>query len=510
MRNRTHGPRLGSVLLITTLLAANAANGDAVTAQNAFDSGNTAFRSGDYSSALANYNQAMFNGKDSPRLFYNMGLTHYRLGQYSQARSAFMESANDNGLAALSYYQLGALSEKAGDSREAADWFRRSYARAESPKLRQLSMNALETVGVSGAVFESDFSASFGNDSNAFRAPSSSYLDLSQNPPVPVVPVVQSGTYVPIRIRASYRNPVSDQTQFVASYRHRGNYYTDAALENANVTDHIVSIGMERERKFSFAAVFGDHAETNFDRDDGLDRFDDGASIADRFDYQSIGAEFEVNNRIGRYRYELDGGLTRREYEKVPTASPYDMTTYWFGGAFKIPLAKKSRLKIGYKFHVRDYDERRSRDASGDASTANPALEYQYNTIEAGFRQRFSDSFAGELIYLYTIRDDKFVGYNDYTRQKIRLRMSFDPSDKFSASIRIDTRDQVYENAFAFDEPGQPRKEYQEFQVSARALYRLTDRLSLRADVKQETIESSDPRGEYDRMRTSIGVHWEF
>ena len=100
MRIRTSGLLLISILLIAPSQAANAAAGDAVDAQSMFKSGNAAFRSGDYSSALANYNDAMANGKNSPRLFYNMGLTHYRLGQYSLARSAFMESANDAGLAA--------------------------------------------------------------------------------------------------------------------------------------------------------------------------------------------------------------------------------------------------------------------------------------------------------------------------------------------------------------------------------------------------------------------------
>ena len=518
MRIRTTGLLLISILLITPLLTANAANGHAVDAQSLFKDGNAAFRMGDYSSALANYNDAMANGKNSPRLFYNMGLAHYRLGQYAQAESAFMESANDAGLAALSYYQLGVLAKKTGSSSEAAKWFTRSRDRAESSRLQQMSMQALNAVGIPQPEFTSKFSAGFGTDSNAFRAPDQPYTDLSQDPPVDVVPIVQSGTYVPIRFDATYIKPVSRQSQIIGSYRHRGYYYTDKALANADESDHRLSIGMQRDlgrrgsrdERLTFATILRSHTETNFDRDDGLDRLDDGSSIADRFNYLGIGAEFELKNTLGRYRYVLEGGLALRDYEDEPTASSYDMTTYWVGGAFKIPLARKSRLKIAYQFHVRDYAERRARDATGSASGQNPALAYQYNTLEAGIRQRFSDIFVAELIYYYTIRDDKFVGYNDYTKHKIRLKMTFDVSDKFVASIRIDSRDQQYPNAFAFNELGQPRKEYQEFQVSARALYRLTDRLSLRADVKQETIESSDPRGAYDRTRTDIGIHWEF
>ena len=518
MRMRITDTRLSNLLLVSTLLMANAANGDAITAQNLFENGNAAFRIGDYSSALANYNEAFVNGKESPRFFYNMGLTHYRLGQYSQARSAFMESANDDGLAALSFYHLGVLAERVGDSDGAAVWFTRSRNRAESSKLRDMSTRALETVSVPQSMFVSDLSAGIGNDSNAFRTPHEPYIDLSQDPPVPVVPIVHSGTYVPIRISASYFNPVSHRSQFVGSYRHIGNYYTDAALENADQTDHRVTIGMTRDlgrdrssaEQLAFTTVFRSHNETNFDRDDGLDRFDDGSSIAERFNYLSIGAEFDLKNRLGRNRYELNGGLAVRDYEDVPTASPYDLTTYWIGGAFKMPLARKTRLEIGYRYHARDYDERHARDENGNGSSQNPTLSYRYSTFVAAIRQRFNDVFVTELSYSYTIRSDEFESYNDYTKQKIRLKMTFDFSDKFAASIRIDSRDQQYQNAFAFDQPGLPQKEYQEIQVAAQALYRMTDRLSLRADVKQEAIESSDPRGEYDRTRSSIGINWRF
>ena len=516
MRTRTPVLHLCGLVLIATSLTANAAEAD--TGQDLFDSGNVAFRSGDYSSALASYSDAMVNGKNSPRLFYNMGLTHYRLGQYSQAKWAFMESAKDDGLAALSYYHLGVLAEKEGDSKAAAEWFMRSRNGADGPKLRRMSERALETVGAPQSAFESSFSAGFGYDSNAFRTPDESYIDLSDEPPTAVVPIVQSGTYIPVRIKVAYDNPVSKRSSFVTSYWLRGDYHTDTELKNADETDHRLLIGMERDigrekptdGRFAFAAILRNHAETYFDRDDGLDRFDDGSSIADRYKYRSLGVEAELNNRIGRYRYVLEGGWEQRDYEDVPTASSYDLTTYWIVGEFKIPLDRKSRLKFAYRLYVRDFDERRSRDEDGNASFQNPTLSYTYNLFEAGIRHRFNKSLVAELIYIYTLRDDDFVGYNDYEKNKIRLEFILDGFDKFAASIKVDYRDQQYPNAFAFDNPTQAAKEYQEFQISAKAVYQFTDRFSLRAAIKQEAIESSDPRGEYDRTRSSIGVAWDF
>ena len=516
MRIRTPVQLLGGLILIASSLMANAAV--AATAQDLFDSGNAAFKNGDYSRALDSYNDALVNGKDSPRLFYNMGLTHYHLGQYSQARSAFTESAKDDGLAALSYYHLGVLAENDGDSAAAAAWFEKSHHQAEGSKLQYLSAKALETVGVPQSSFESSFSAGFGYDSNAFRSPSEPYLDVSDNPPTAVVPIVQSGAYIPIRINVSYDNPVSRRSSFIASYRLRGDYHTDAELRNADQTDNRLRVGMERfigrdnatDGKFSIAATLRDHAETYFDRDDGLDRFDDGFSIADRYKYRSLGVEADLKNRIGRYRYELEGGLEKRDYEDVPTASSYDLTNYWVGGAFKVPLARKSRLKFSYTYFVRDFDERRSRDEDGNASFQNPPLRYIHNMFEVGIRHRVSKNFVTELIYIYTIRDDDFVGYNDYEKDKIRLAFTFGGSGKFRARLRIDYRNQQYPNAFAFDNPTQLPKEYQEFQFSARAVYQLTDRFSLRGNIKHEAVESSDPRGEYDRTLASIGANWAF
>lgn len=518
MRIRFSGLAISSLILGVALLAPSLSAAESAAAQSAFDKANSAFRSDDYAGALAGYNEALSLGKEGARLFYNMGLAHYRLGQYSQARWAYTEAAKDDSIAALAYYQLGVLANREGDRASAEEWFLRSRARADSPRLRRLSSRALEKIGAAPPRFESRFAVGFGHDSNAFRAPNEPYTDLSRDVPVAVNPVEQSGSYVPVRIDASYLNPVSDRSVFIASYRHRGDYYTNSDLSNADETDHRLRIGMERalgdgnssSRQFSYSAEIRAHGETNFDRDDGLDRFDDGLSIADRFDYVGAGIEAELKNRVGRYRYEIDGGFAIRDYEDVTAASSYDLSAFWLHGALKIPLARSTRLEIGYHYNLRSFDERRARDATGDSSTANPTLEYRYGMLEVGLRHRISESVVTELVYTLTNREDQYVGYNDYARDKITFETTVELSDRFSAQLEIDYRDQQYDNAFAFDDPTQPAKEYQELEVEASALYRLTDSLSLRFDLKQEDVDSSDPRGEYDRLRADLSVFWDF
>lgn len=518
MGTRFSGPALGGLLLSAALLAPSLAVADSVAAQAAFDNANTAFRNGDYASALASYNDALTNGKDSSRLLYNMGLAHYHLDQYSQARWAFTEAAKDESMAALAHYHLGVLSYREGDNKSAEKWFKRSRANADSPKLRLLSIRALEKIGVPQSRLEATFSAGFGHDSNAFRAPNEPYIDLSQEPPVLVVPVEQSGSFVPVRIRATYFNPVSERSTFIASYRHRGDYYVDKELENADETDHRLRLGMERalgdgkssSRQFSYLLEIRSHGETNFDRDDGLDRFDDGVSIADRFDYNGAGIQAELKNRIGRVRYEIDGGYQVRDYEDIETVSSYDLSAYWLHGAVKIPLARRTRLEVGYQHYIRSFDERRARDENGNASTNNPTLEYQYRMLEVGLRHRLSEHVVTEFVYSLTNREDQYVGYNNYSKDKVSFETTVEFSDKFAAQLEIDYRDQQYENAFAFDDPTQPAKEYQEFHVAASALYRFTDQLTLRADVEHEDVDSSDPRGAYDRLRAGLSISWQF
>lgn len=508
--------RLLPVILLA--LATTPVLGDTQAADMAFDTGNAAFRSGNYGRALDKYNEAMSEGKNSARLFYNMGLAHYRLGQFPQARSAFMQSANDHGLAALSYYQLGALANKAGNNSEAESWFRKSRKRADSSRLRDMSTDALVAIGAPPSEFQVLLSAGFGHDNNAFRAPSKPYTDISRDPAVQVVPVEQSGAYVPVRVGVAFDQPLSNLSKLVASYQHRGDYYTDSELDNANITDHYLRLAMRRyldsgrsnTRQLGGEVFLRSHAETNFDRDDGLDRFDDGVSIADRYDYNAVGAEFSLKNSFGGSRYEFDAGFVQRDYEDVETASPYDLDSFWFEGALKLPLGSNSRVKIAYGFHDRSFDERRARDETGDASVDNPTLEYRYQVVELGVRHRFSDSIVTELTYSYTRRDDGFVGYNDYTRDRIEWDTSFDLTAKVEASIKIDYRDQQYPNAFAFDDPTQPQKEYQDLEISVGGVYRFTDQLSLRAELKQDTVDSSDPRGEYDRLRSRLGVYYRF
>ena len=328
----------------------------------------------------------------------------------------------------------------------------------------------------------------------------------------------QSGTDAPIRVREDYSKPVSALSSFIASYSFRGDYHTDIEPEHTNVTNHRLALGGERmigssesaNRRIALAAVYSNQAEIKYERGEILDGFNNSQSITDQINFQSVGAEAGLENRIGKARFELNGGWEQRDYDDVSTASSDDMTMYWIGGDIEFPLSDNSRAKLSHQYYIRDYDEHRSRDSAGDVSISNPTREYQYNVFEAGLRHRFNSQFLAELTYNYTIRNDEFVGYNDYTRSKVRLTTTFDFTNRLRTRISFAYRDKDYPNAYAFNDPGQPHKENQELEVVAMAEFQINDRIFLQADFKQEAVDASDPRDQYDRTRTAIGVVWNF
>lgn len=520
------------IILALFSIAAAPLSADESTAQAFFNSGIEAYSQGDYEQALASYADALANGKDSSRLYYNMGIAHYKLDQYDLAEQGFNESVKDPELRALSYYNLGLVAKGRGNRTVAINHFERARLAATSDALRNNSIRALGILGdaryartvnrrsgSSGqSKFEWDFSARVGYDDNAFRSPSTPYIDFSQPLAPLVTPQKESGAYIPLRIGANYMNPFSDKSSFVWSYDYRGDLYVDSALENANISKHQFLIGGERmvgdsgsrNNRLAAAVVLKRHVQTNFDRDDGLDRFGSGQNISDRYNYTSAGAQTDLKTRIGEHRFTIGGGYERRDYDSVPTASEYDLDKYWVNGDIRFVVSANSRLKIGFEYYVKSYDQRRSRDALGTASAANPTLEYQYQVYEVSFRHRFSDRFTAQVAYYRTDRTDKFVGYNDYVQDKFRLSAGIKFTDKLSASLRFTTRDQTYDNAFAFNNPTQAMKEYDETEFYATTEYQLRDKLSIYGEVRFEDIGSSDLRGEYERMRAAIGVSWEY
>ena len=111
--------------------------------------------------------------------------------------------------------------------------------------------------------------------------------------------------------------------------------------------------------------------------------------------------------------------------------------------------------------------------------------------------------------YENTKRTDRFVGYNDYTRDSYGFEFHWSLGRRFDLEANGHYRIYDYPNAFAFHNPAVGLKTLETVDSELMASYRMTKRLSLVLDVEYRETASTDARIAYDRIRYSIGVVWQ-
>jgi len=484
--------------------------------------GNERFRAGDFAAALDAYSDALTTSEDSTLIFFNIGASHYRLGQYDQAAQAFEAASENPRLAAISHYNLGLVARRQNNLAAARRWFTLAREEAANSGLSDRAAAALEELDgqpiqpqeQAGGVLSTQISARIGYDTNPFRSPSDSYIDLSQPDQPLIVPVEQSGFYIPLRIDADYFYPLDGDRALIGSYALRSDKYIDSALQPADRTVHRIAAGAElplgasSSHRLTALGVYRHHDETNFDRDDGLERISSGQSIADRYDYGSVGLESTLEGVLGRLTYGIDLRIENRDYEDTQVVTEYDHDYASLTGEINFPLSSASVLSARYGHYTRDYSDRRARDLDGNSSAANPTLEYIYDEYRLELNYRFSSTTRGQIRYTRTDRSDEFVGYNDYSEDGIRFYLSRRFNDRLRVQFGIEYSDRAYPRAYAFDEPTEIAKAYDILSIGAILEYELSEQLALYAELDADSVGSSDPRGAYDRTRSAFGVTW--
>lgn len=111
-----------------------------------FDAGVAAFRDGRLHDALAHFSSAQAAGLDTPRLQYNLALTHYRLRHYDASEGLFRSLLASPEFEAPAAYHLGLIAERRGDPLAARAWHARVHAQSGDEALRALAEAGLERV----------------------------------------------------------------------------------------------------------------------------------------------------------------------------------------------------------------------------------------------------------------------------------------------------------------------------------------------------------------------------
>jgi len=506
-----------------------------MTAFAAFEDGNRLFRDDLYWAALLRYRQAGEAGMDSALLHYNSGVAHYRAGQHIRSRTSLLKSAQSPGLRVLSHFNLGLNAYAAGDVGDALNWFRQARDQEENDKIHQLAIIAISrlrieqraadpvlvrarkraekkkigTIDLKGRV-------GFGTDDNIFRAPSQPYIDFS-DPGLPIItPEEISGAYLPVDFRAKFGINSLKWESFFSQYRLTGRYYQDKELDAANEFSHEFRFGSEfdraedgRTRRVYSAFTIAQHDETYYDPDDGTPRTAAGELVDDRMNYVRYGPELSLQTGFERISFGLRIKGQLWNYEETEVLPEYDHEYFLFSGSVQYKFAASSLLRLTVEKSSRRYGDRPSFDLNGQQLIANPDLRYDYLDIGILARQRITDNMWFGFGYENTSRTDRYLGYNDYTRDSYSFEFHWSPGRRFDLEANGYYRIYDYPNAFAFHNPVAGLKTLESADGELIASYRMTRHLDLVAEIEYRETASTDARIQYDRIRYSIGVVWQ-
>jgi tetratricopeptide (TPR) repeat protein len=509
---------------------------NAITGQELFSDANRLFRDDLYWAALLRYRQALESGVDTPLLHYNMGVAHYKANQHIRARTSLLKAVDAPGLRIITHYNLGLNAYAGGNVEEALDWFRLARDQEQNPKIRKLAIIAISRLqqekredDVLLARVEkrqverklTDFGLTafvgFGSDDNVFRAPGQNYVDFADANLALVTPETISGTFMPIDIRAKYSINSLEFESFYAAYRLAGRYYQDEELDNANEYSHEISFGSSyrrkdedknRERRVFSAFTFAQHDETYFDPDDGTARVATNEPIDDRMNYTRYGPEIAWVQAYNRFALGLRMKGQLWNYEDTELVPEYDHEYFLFAAHAQYRFTETSLLRLTIDKYSRRYGDRPAFDLNGDQIITNPELRYDYLAVGLTARQRITQNMWFGFNVERTERQDRYLGYNDYTRDEFGVDYRWTPSPRFKFELAAYYRNYDFPNAFAFHNPIVGLKTLETVRGNVLVEFRWTTHLSIKAEAEFRESTSTDTRIGYDRTWFSLGVTW--
>ena len=522
-------------LMVAIATLAPSGNAHAMTPQQYFDDGNRLFRDDLYWAALLRYSQAAEGGIDTPLLHYNTGVAHYRAGQHIRARDHLLRAVTDPGLRVAAHYNLGLNAYALGEIDEALRWFRLARDQGVNRKLSEFAIVAISRIRIEREK-PTDFEVlvaereekreftdlelrarvGYGNDSNIFRSPDQPYIDFS-DPSLPVVvPVVQSGAYVPVSLSAKYKINSLPFEGFYGAYRLAGRYYPDEVFENANEYLHQLSFGSEykrkeesRERRVHSAFTVAQHDEIYYDPDNGVPRNSGGVDVDDRMNYLRYGPEFSARQSGEKISFGLKVKGQLWNYEETVVLPEYDHEYFLFSAFGQYKFTSTSLLRITADYYSRRYGDRPAFDLDGQQRIGNPNIRYDYAAVTLRARQRLGHSMWFGFDVQRTRRTDQYAGYNDYTRDSFGFELHWAPGNRFDIEAKGTYWLYDYPSAFAFHEPTAGRKTQESVSARLSASYRVMRHLSIFADATLRERVSNDIRIQYDRTQYVLGVRWE-
>lgn len=367
-------------------------------------------------------------------------------------------------------------------------------------------------------MFALEIETGIGYDSNVYKAPDGPYIDYFPAVPLPIAPVKHSGYFIPVDVVARFTPQFGPSARFLASYRFEDTLYLKSENTNANKYTHTISAGLEfilgskgkKENTLSVLPFAVSHTETYYDRDSGLDKTTAaGEDIDERYAYDSFGIEGGLDIRTTPVQFGLRLAWEDRDYENPAFVSQYDYTYYRAGGKVEIPVVRPTELHLSYDYYAKDYEFRHSRDLNGGLFASAPLLKYVYHEAGISLRNKLTRDLTVYLDYTRTDRDDaNYVGYYDYTEDEYALRAILRMgTSKFRVKYSWWNRD--YPRAYAYENPAQPRMDYDGIKASVKGEVGMGRNAVLWAEYEYKNTETPDLRYAYSKYQVVAGVKWE-
>ncbi len=360
--------------------------------------------------------------------------------------------------------------------------------------------------------------AGLGYNSNVYHTPSAAYVDLAQPGNPTVVPNVQSGLFVPMNFDANYQT----NSGLEMGYKFDSNFFLGSALKNANTYDHDIKLGktigfgQEKSKTSVYVGIFaGMHKKLYVDRDTGVAKFTrvSNVNISNRYNYKDTGLEAEFKTRMKGIDFVANAATTKLAYDDPIAISSLSHSRNQLGAYVRIPvMGKNVKVKLGYDYMSRDYDKRRARNLSARLVATNDLLSYTYNTLSGQLLWKANKKTLVLLDAEQTKRKDKFVGYNDYTNNKmeLRLRYKFDNDAFIRGKLAYSKLD--YANAFAFENTAAPKKTAKTTSMSLKAEHKLArwGEPAVWTGFDYKSVVANDLRYNYKLTEMSVGGDWAF
>jgi hypothetical protein len=376
--------------------------------------------------------------------------------------------------------------------------------------------------------------AGLGYDSNAYRTHSGNYIDHSLARPgvtaSTIVPVIQSGFFVPFDLRGKYLSDKGIGASLSTSTNADGQFYLAPDLTNANAYKLTGRLGVNnllarksgREKMIYAGAMVGRVKNFNYDRDTGTARLVGRAAdkdISNRNSYTVLGLEGKYLNEMGDIRYGVQGTLEERTHDDPVVSNNFSNTYIRFGGHAEVKVLADSRLKLTYLHTFRDFKERNPRDLNGRRRNANGLLQWNDDSYRASLRSKLGANLTTYLDYSLTMRADNFQGYDNFTAHKFGIRLDYTPGKVWRTRVAVAMVDVNYANALAYNTIcnvtcpsviGQPRLTENSINTNIKTEYKLSKVQSLWVAVGYSSVNTNDLRYDYSRNQFMVGGKWQF